>query len=271
MESPDSEESLVPMQAGESFADACFAAALEHDEERSLRKPTEGQGKGRRRRYWRGNAWRRAAIFQRLGLFENGPPKPKPMLYKICVYHVPPTYHWIAIERVKTLNFWTNPYVVSWTLWTLAVEANGFGMGLRCCEGNLRQIWCCTGMSSSWGWWSKSLGTTEKWLWVYRRHHQISSSMISDWGSMYLMIFYDFSLLAPSYFDIVLDIYTQIIGIESAWKFAKTMLPSQRVSPSLKVDESLYVPYPKPWHQPLKTTDEVSRFMPSKIHMFFFS
>jgi hypothetical protein len=58
-------------------------------------------------------------------------------------------------------------------------------------------------------------------LWVYRRHHQISSSMISDWGSMYLMIFYDFSLLAPSYFDIVLDIYTQIIGIESAWKFAK--------------------------------------------------
>ena len=56
MVSPDSEESVVPMQAGESFADACFAAALEHDEERSLRKPTEGQGKGRRRRYWRGKA-----------------------------------------------------------------------------------------------------------------------------------------------------------------------------------------------------------------------
>ena len=35
-------------------------------------------------------------------------------------------------------------------------------------------------------------------------------------ASMYLMIFYDFLLLAPSYFDIVLDIYTQIIGIESA-------------------------------------------------------
>ena len=104
--------------------------------------------------------------------------------------------------------------------------------------------WCCTGYVQQLGFMVQECKNHGKVVVDNTQllHHQVSSSMINVLGlgeAPMSLISHDFHclhLLASSCFDIVLDIPRY--SIDSAWKFAKTMLPSQGVSPSLKVDKS---------------------------------